>query len=182
MEGIFKNDKSLISAIKKGDKSAYAILFNTYYNKLCTYAYALAEDGKKAEDLTQDVLLKFWLNRKNLKIKTSLNAYLYKSVHNAYLDLYKKEQRSHKLVKQLQMEAVIEFEETDKGEKEKKLARLHSIISNLPEKRQEIFILNKLQNLKYKEIAKLRNISERTVESQIRTALITIRKAVSKES
>lgn len=180
MEPIFKNDQRLIVAIKKGDCAAYGMLFKTYYSRLCSYAYSLTEDGKKAEDLTQDVFLKLWVNRKKLNIQSSLNAYLYKSVHNAFLDLYKKEQKTHKLIKELQMEAVIEFEETDNGEKEKKLALLHAIISKLPEKRREIFVLNKFQNLKYKEIAKLRNISERTVESQIRSALITIRKAVSK--
>lgn len=176
-----EKDKILIIAIKKGDKSAYGMLFKTYYNKLCNYAYSLSEDGQKSEDLVQDVLLQVWLNRKKFKIHTSLNAYLYKSVHNAYLDLYRKEQRTFKLINELQMEAISEFEEIDKEDKEKKLARLHTIIGKLPKKRREIFILSKLQNMKYKEIAKLRNISERTVEAQIRSALITIRKAVSKK-
>jgi len=57
-------------------------------------------------------------------------------------------------------------------------AILQKLIAKLPQKRREIFILNKLENYKYREIAEIRNISERTVESQIRKALITLREEV----
>ncbi|MDC6367789.1 MULTISPECIES: RNA polymerase sigma factor [Flavobacteriaceae] len=179
---MYENDEKLINAIKKGDKTAYAVLYRAYYNKLCTYIYSLDEDGKRAEDIVQDVLLKLWVNRADLKIYSSLNAFLYRTAHNAYLDFYRKDKRRYALLRELRIEATIEFEATDNEEKETKLSRLRNIINQLPQKRKEIFILNKFQNFKYKEIAQMRNISERTVESQIRKAMSTIRKAVSKNN
>ncbi len=175
MESFFENDEKLIAAIKASNKHAYTFLYKAYYNKLCAYVYSLNDDGKQAEDIVQDVLLKFWVKRKAIKINSSLNAFLYRSVHNAYLDTYRKDRRKHKLIEELRLEAVMELEEKNYEEKEKKIIRLHQIINTLPKKRREIFILNKLKNLKYREIAELQKISVRTVESQIRKAMLTIR-------
>jgi len=175
MAYFFENNEKLIAAIKVGNKDAYAFLYNTYYSKLCTFIYSMCEDSKEAEDIVQNVLLKVWVNRKKIKVHTSLKSFLYRSVRNAYLDHYRKNQRKHKLIEELRLEAIIELEEQDYEEKEKKLIRLHQVINTLPKKRKEIFILSKLRNLKYREIAELQNISERTVENQIRKAMITLR-------
>lgn len=76
----------------------------------------------------------------------------------------------------LHIEAIVELEGLEKDSKEARLIALENAIEELPPKRKEIFILSKLKNYKYREIATMRNISESTVESQIRKAMITIRK------
>ncbi len=175
------NDNILAALLKKGDKDAYTVIYTTYYNKLCVYVYTLCNDSKKAEDIVQNVFTKLWVNRKKITIHSSLKAYLYRSAHNAFLDDCKTLQKRYKLADQLRMEAVIEFEEADNSTKDKRLKELYRTIDTLPKKRKQIFIMNKLQSLKYKEIAAILKISERTVESQIRKALITIRNVISSD-
>lgn len=170
------NDRDTINALKKGDKSVYTTIYKAYYDKLCRYCFSLSNDDKQVEDIVQDVLIDLWTRREKLNIKTSLNSYLYRAVHNKYIDLYRKETRKHSLINELRIEAIVELEGLEKDSIEVQLSALQKIIDQLPQKRKEIFILSKLNNYKYREIAEMRNISERTVETQIRKAMMTIRK------
>lgn len=173
------NDKAIIARLKKGDSDAFTQVYKAYYEKLCRYVYSLSSDEKIAEDIAQEQLMQLWVKRDSLNI-LSLNAYLYRSAFNKYINIYKQEQRKNSLINELRVDSLIEVENSSEQLKEKRLSILRKIIDDLPEKRREIFILSKINNYKYKEIAEMKNISERTVESQIRKALITIRLEVSK--
>ena len=168
-------EKDLLKAIKKGDKNAYSLLYAEYYNKLCKYVYSLSGRYKQAEDVVQDTLIDIWIKRDKLNINTSLNNYLYRSVHNRFINLHKKNLRKKMLIDMLRLEAVVELEGLEKGHKEMRLLALEKVIEQLPPKRKDIFTLSKLNNYKHKEIAAMRNISISTVESQIRKAMIFIR-------
>ncbi len=173
-------DKELIIAIKKGDKEAYSKLYLAYCTKLCKYIYSLSPNYKQAEDIVQDTLLDIWTRRDELNIKTSLNNYLYRSVHNKFINLYRKDMRRQSFLDGLYLdglytEAIVELDSLEQDNKEVRLSALQKIIDKLPQKRKEIFILSKLNNYKYREIAEMRNISERTVETQIRIAMMTVR-------
>lgn len=172
----FFNDKALISAIKKGDKKAYNKLYLNYCDKLCKYVYSLSPNQKQAEDIVQDTLIDIWIKREKLNIKTSLNNYLYRSVHNRFINIYRKEIKKQSTLNNLYIEAIEELDDLEESTKENRLKALERAINNLPPKRKDIFILSKLKNYKHKEIATMRNISESTIQTQIRKAMITIRK------
>ncbi|WP_346883506.1 RNA polymerase sigma-70 factor [uncultured Algibacter sp.] len=171
-------DSKLLERLRLGHKDAFTQIYKTYHAKLFRYVVSLSKDVTIAEDLVQEQLMQLWVNRETQSI-TSLNAYLYRSIYNKYLNFYNTEKRQLTLKETLRIEAIIEIENEDEDIKAKRLNAIKKIINNLPEKRKEIFILSKLNNYEYKEIAKMRNISERTVESQIRKALITIRHEIS---
>jgi RNA polymerase sigma-70 factor (ECF subfamily) len=65
------------------------------------------------------------------------------------------------------------IETSQSGEAEEKLQKL---INEIPERRREIFRLSRFEGLSYKQIAERLNISENTVDSQIRNALAFLRK------
>ncbi|MDO5981924.1 RNA polymerase sigma factor [Flavivirga spongiicola] len=170
------HSKDIIIAVKNGNHDAYSHLYRTYYDKLCKYIYSLTLDYKQAEDVVQDTLIDIWVKRDKLNINSSLNNYLYRSVYNKFINLSKKNIRKQLLLNELHMEAIVELEGLGEDRKEARLIAIEKIIEQLPPKRKEIFILSKLKNYKYKEIAVMRNVSVSTVESQIRKAMITIRK------
>ncbi len=177
---ILKADcEDIINDIKKGNKKAFSQVYNAYSDKLCKYIYSLSSDYKQAEDIVQDTLLDIWIKRENLNINTSLNNYLYRSVHNKFINQYKKSIRYKTLIDELRLEAIVELEELTETHKEIRLTALEKAIEQLPEKRRKVFKLSKLLNYKYKEIAVMCNISENTVESQMRKAMIFIRKQMS---
>lgn len=170
-------EKLLLKRLRLGDSDAYSEIYKIYHPKLFRYAYTLSKNTNLAEDIVQEQLMRLWTKKEKLDI-ASLNAYLYKLVFNGYMDYYSAEKRKLSLHEQLRMEAVMEVENTDTAQKEERLAILNKIIAQLPEKRREIFILNKLKNYEYREIAEIKGISVRTVEGQIRKALITIRSEI----
>lgn len=169
----------LLKRLKQGDKDAFTQIYSTYHPKLCRYLFSISRDETLSEDIVQEQLMHLWIKR-DTQIIVSLNAYLYRSVYNKFLNHCNTEKRQLSLKEKLRMQAVIEVESTDSTVNKKRLKLLKEIIEKLPEKRREIFILSKLNNYEYKEIAAMRNISERTVESQIRKALITIREEVAR--
>lgn len=173
-----QKEQQVIASLKKGDKHAFALIYSEYYAKLIRYIFAISDSDSQAEDVVQDTFLYIWKNHKKLKNEGAFSAYLYKCSHNFFIDKYRKESRRFKLIEQLRQEAFLELEYAEKEVKEKRLTALLKIIDQLPEKRKDIFILYKLNNYRYKEIADMRNISVRTVESQIRKALITIKQQV----
>lgn len=174
-----EKEEELLLQLRLGNKDAYTQIYNTYYSKLCRYAFSLSRNELISEDIVQEQLLLLWAKREEHVIHT-LNAYLYKSVYNKYMTSYHLEQRKISLREQLRMKVIIDIESTETNVNEERLTILKDIIAKLPEKQKEIFILSKLKSYEYKEIAVMKNISERTVESHIRKALITIRSEVSK--
>ncbi|OEK06129.1 hypothetical protein A8C32_19045 [Flavivirga aquatica] len=173
-----KQEEILLSQLKLGDKDAYTQIYITYHAKLCRYMFSLSGNASLSEDIVQEQLMQLWIKRETLSI-ASLNAYLYKSVYNKYMNFCNNEKRKISLREQLRMEVIIDIESSEAEINQERLSALKNIIDKLPQKRKEIFILSKLKNYEYKEIASMRNISERTVESQIRKALITIRHEIS---
>jgi len=178
MGNFYDDEEELISFLKKGDKDAFYQIYSFYYNRLCRYIISLSNGSDLTEDIVQDTLFDLWKRRERLSISSSLKGYLYTSAHNFFVDNYRKENRRRTLIERLHTEAVMEAELDDDEIIKLRKETLQKLIAKLPKKRREIFILNKLENYKYREIAVMRDISERTVESQIRKALITLREEV----
>ena len=74
-------DTSLLSAIQKGDRSAFDVLFQKYYSVLCTYCYRFVR-LEDAEEIVQDVMLWLWENRERPIVEYSLKQYLFKAVYH----------------------------------------------------------------------------------------------------
>jgi RNA polymerase sigma-70 factor, ECF subfamily len=164
------SDINMVDQIREGNTVVFKSLFESYYKKLCYFAWRMLDDQSEAEDLVQDVFVRIWQNRQQLNISRSLSAYLYHSVKNACLNQIK-----HRKVKleyaQYFTGATEEYSEntvTETGEL-KILIEIH--IRNLPPERQKIFVMSRKQGLKHKEIADELGISVKTVENQIAKAL-----------
>src|SRR5689334_18855250 len=67
------------------------MLFRTYYQSLCNYAYTFVRDREEAEEVVQSTFMNVWEKRDNLTIHTGVKPYLYAMVRNACLNLLKHE-------------------------------------------------------------------------------------------
>lgn len=172
----FENSK-LIIQLKKGDENAYGELIENYNHKLCLYANSLINDIGTSEDIVQNVFISVWEKRDNLRPELSLKSYLYKSVYNACINEYKKNQ----LVTSLEKKYIEELDgivEQDNDTMEKLIVSVKEAIQELPPKCKEIFLLSKKEGLTNIEIAAYLNISKNTIERQINIAFKKIRKSV----
>lgn len=159
-----------------GDITAFEMLFRTYYQPLCHYAYSFLQDREDAEEIVQSTFLLIWEKRETLAIRNSVKPYLYAMVRNACLNVIKHE-------KIRQRHAGEEMALGDRGHD----TVTHAVISNeleyrikeameeLPEQCRMVFKLSRFEELKYSEIAEQLNISIKTVENHMGKALRIMR-------
>jgi len=162
--------------INNGDATAYQYLFSEYYSWLCNYVLKLSGNSSVSEDIVQEVFMNLWTKRSQIVINSSIKNYLFRSCHNEFLQFVKKEKRRMDFLDEIRLKVLFEnYELESQRIHEERLDKLDFFIDQLPPKRKEIFIKNKLERKKYKEIAQELNISLKTVESQMSKALRFLR-------
>lgn len=128
-------------------------------------------DQSAAENIVQDVFVKFWENRTGLNINVSLKSYLYTSVKNHCLNFIKRENVLNPFDENTEIVATMTDAADGQLEKSELIRDVHDAVSRLPGKCREIFVMCKFDGLSYKEIAEVQNISINTVKTQLRRAM-----------
>ncbi len=175
MKQVYSDNDNLIAELKNGREVAYAFLVDTYNHKLCVYAMGLTNDKDMAEDIVQNVFIRIWEMRKNLKATFSIKSYLYKSVYNEFIDQNRKRQSVTALEKKY-IEELDQIVEVDEDRLERLILLIRQEIENLPPKCKRIFFMSKEEGLSNIEISERLNLSKKTVEAQITKAFKMIRK------
>ncbi|MEM9363472.1 MAG: RNA polymerase sigma-70 factor [Bacteroidota bacterium] len=174
------NEQRLIGMLKKGEVQAYEYLFKEYYDWLCNYIFQLSGDRNLSKDIVQEVMVRLWEKRKQLSIRGSLKGYLFKSCHNQFLQELRKDRKQPDLLDRIRWDAICECYFEQKEEDTSLVRpRLEELLDKLPPKCKEIFVMNKLERRKYREIAQHMGISIKTVENQMSKALRIIRENAS---
>ena len=181
MRGNFESQSVLIEGLKQGNEGAYEYLVEHYHNRLCVYAHSLIRDDLMAEDIVQSVFVQVWEKRHKLKHDFSLENYLYKSVHNKFIDQYRKGKAVMALEKKYIEALELAVEEKDELQEQKILGILFNAIYELPPKCQQIFLMSKKEGLTNIEISEYLNVSKKTVEGQITKAFGILREKLGKK-
>jgi RNA polymerase sigma-70 factor, ECF subfamily len=165
----------LFEKIKAGDEKAFEALFRRYYAHLCLYATQILKNPSAAEEIVQELFVRFWEKREETEIETSLKNYLFRAVKNHCLNYIKHNQIKREYSQKFLAENEPFSAEYDFESQTELFRKIEESISALPEKRQEIFRLSRQEGLKYREIAEKMNISIKTVETQMGLAIKTLR-------
>jgi RNA polymerase sigma-70 factor (family 1) len=168
------NVKVLLNGIASGDERAFRDLYYLYYEKLFSFARWYVNSAEVAEDVVSDVFFNLWKGRTTIADITYFETYIYAAVKNGCFNILKSSyhQRVSLIVDELSMEAYIEPDSPDTKAMYNQLSdAVTAAINHLPERCRLIFKLVKEDNLKYKEIAEILDISPRTVETQVAIAL-----------
>ncbi len=170
------NENQLLETLKAGQITAFEMLFRTYYQPLCSYAYTFVQDKDEAEEIVQSTFISLWEKKETLEIRTAVRPYLYAMVRNACLNVLKHEKvkKEHAAV-QLAMgerssDSVARMVMASELE-----TRIYEAMDTLPEQCRLVFKLSRFEELKYSEIAEHLNISIKTVENHMGKALKLMR-------
>ena len=147
-------------------------IFHENYASLCNYAAVMIKDKHNAEDIVQSVFIQLWENEKIFQLEHA-ETYLLKCVRYKCIDFLRSPQR-HKTI-QLSDLPNMGREDNHNLKEEEILPLLHFFTSKLPPKTQQVFLMSRNLGLTYKEIAKELNVSVKTVENQMGTALKKLR-------
>lgn len=175
----FSDIEQIIVRLKNEDKSAIDDLFGYYYPRLYHFSKSILKIENEIDDILQEVFVKIWLNRHKIGNPETFNSYIFTITKNEVLNLIRSNLRDHTFKDQLFQHAVaeeylnsapLEYEEIKTG--------IDKIVANLPEKRQQVFILSRTEGLSNREIAEKLNISEKTVEDHITHAIKQIKNSM----
>ena len=161
---------------KTSSKQDFENLFAYYYAPLCGYAFKILKKKESCEEITQDLFLKLWEERKTLEIE-NIKAYLYRSTYHQCLHSIEHQKVKQKHQHYEQYNADI-YPSPEEGMMLDELYHVYQTeLKNMPQKTQKIFTLSRDADLKYSEIAHQLSISIKTVEAHISKALKTFRMA-----
>jgi len=145
--------------------------FNTHAKDLKRFLFFKTQDMDLAEDILQDTFIKLWENCENVTF-SKLKSYLYTVANNIFLNNIK-----HQKVVQKHKTNSLRIVENETPEfllvEKEFLHKIERVIESLPQKEREVFLLNRIEKKKYKEIAEMLNISIKTVEKRMHFALKT---------
>ncbi len=150
------------------NKLVFKKIYDKYADEIQNYLFFRFRDLTTCEDVLQEVFLKLWKNCDKVNYD-KVRSYLFTAAKNTFIDIKKHE----KIVREYQKKPVADrtnenpefllIEEEFKQQVEK-------AINALSEKQKEVFVMRKIEKLKYKQIAEKLGISEKAVEKRLKMA------------
>lgn len=174
-------DSELFEAIILNDQKAFNQLFERHWFKVYSVAYKYVKDEESALEIVHDIFLNIWTRREQLQIN-SFKSYVITAA--SYHGIRKKQTTAGvpvQYVEDYENESLLIAHpyahnqgELNIGEKEVN-DTIESLLNNLPKRCREIYYMSRRDHLSISEIAEQLNISKRTVENQLTTALKHLR-------
>ena len=176
------NDKEMIRRLKKGNIEAFNQIFYAYSSKLYHFAYGYLKSKEDAEEMVQEIFLKIWDKRTNIKEEYQFRSYLFSIAFN-YI---KKYFRSEALINKYIEFATPDNPETEQTHEDVNYASLKlmvdQLVERMPEKRKAVFIKSRFEGKNAKDISEEMNISQSTVENHLNQALRFLRQHLKDEA
>lgn len=178
---MLNNEKELLQHIAGGDQKAFQVIFDHYWDSILANTIYITKSVSQAEDLTQEIFIKIWLNREKLLEVQHFDAYLYKVAKHLIVDNLRK--RILPVIPTPVFNVYFEDESlTPQGLMElTELDRLiNEAISQLPVQMQTAFKLSRFDGLSHEQIAAKMNISRNSSQTYVARALVQIRSYLAK--
>ena len=179
-------DQELITGILNHKKPVIQFLVNKYHKQVIKTAFHFVHDMDDAEDIAQDVCVEILESLSQFKKNASLSTWIYRVTVNKSLNFVRKNKRKQ-LVNQFEtffhradgnassMTSEPSVNDNSYEDKERKQI-LDNAINSLPENQKTAFILSKYEELSYKEITEIMNLSLASVESLLQRAKQNLQK------
>ncbi|TCI91365.1 RNA polymerase sigma factor [Tenacibaculum sp. M341] len=170
-----------IRKIIEGNQKAFESFYYETHQRLYTFIFSKTHDKDLSQEILQKAYIILWENRSKIKPEQHFfEAYLFKVIRVELVKNYKRK------ISEQQANLIFEQQRTLNNEKDpiiiKGIAaneiKISDILSKLPEKQRSVFELIKLQGLSYLEAAQELKVSKRTVESNLREAILRLKKIV----
>lgn len=149
-------------------------LFETNFAPLRNYLFYRCGNTEVATDIAQEAFLKIWEKGDSIQPEI-VKGLLYKIAGNLFVSHYRKEKRSFEF-----FENYIFDTKTQSPEDEMTFNQLkesyQKTLDRMREKQRTVFLMSRVENLKYAEIAETLGISQKAVEKRMNAALEHLRK------
>ena len=173
-------DKELLERVSEDDSTAFTILYRRYWEEMFIVAAKALREKTDAADVIQDVFLSLWNRRHDLKIEGTLTNYLhtavrYKAIHHIEKNVTRRDYLA--VLADVSVNWLPPNAEVDLQLEELQKA-LSTVVTSMPPRMQQVYILSRQQQLSHKEIAEQLSVSVETVKKHIQHALQLIKAAL----
>jgi RNA polymerase sigma-70 factor (ECF subfamily) len=158
-------EADLVRKTQAGDRQAFAVLIERYWDGLYRWLYHLGHNRHAAEDLAQDTFLKALGAINTFQAGSNFRAWIYRIAYNRFLNTRRAEGR----VRQRFPENLPDL---DDGPVEQAMSReglrlLARAVGRLPAEFRSAFLLRAEQGLSFREIAAVMNVTEETARWRV---------------
>ncbi|MBC8054202.1 MAG: sigma-70 family RNA polymerase sigma factor [Sphingobacteriaceae bacterium] len=168
----------LWEASKAGDAKAYSALHSELYPKLFNYALKIVKDDQVADDLLQEVFLKFWSKRNQIGVINNISSYFYQSTRFIVIN-YLRDIKNQQLKLDQMPEPDIQFSSEEiimERESSRQLKYvIQTLLNSLPARQREIVYLRFYEECSYEQIVQITGIRYQSVVNHIYRAVQTMR-------
>lgn len=174
-------DRDLVLRLIAGEQMAFELLFHRYKNKVNGFVVKAAPSQIDPDEVVQKVFIKIWMQRDKINPDKSFSSFLFTIARHELVDQLRTAVNrklyfvGDEMISDLQLSEP--SADTIRIELEEKV---HRLITELPERRRQMFELSRYKGLSYRQIAAQLDVSENTVDTQIRLALKFLREEVLK--
>ena len=174
----------LISGIKSGDESAFRELVETFQKQVFNTCNALVHNTHDADDLSQEVFIEVFRSAGNFRGNSKLSTWIYRIAVNKSLNHIRQLKRRNWLqsfedffIKKCPQYSADDISLPSETIMNSQLAsQLHKAIDSLAENQRTAFLLNKYEELSYRQIAEVMQTTVPAVESLIHRAKLNLQK------
>ncbi|MFT5736979.1 MAG: RNA polymerase sigma-70 factor (family 1) [Maribacter sp.] len=156
-------------------ESVYNGIFKDTSKTIFNYIYYKFGNEEKAHDAVQEAFIKLWENCAKVPPKKA-KSFLYTVANNLYLNVLKAEKvrlkYADKSLKTTNENPEFIMEENQFQEK------LDAALNSLPKNQRATFLMNRIDGLKYTEIAELEGVSIKAIEKRMHLALKSLREKI----
>jgi len=171
----FKLEK-VLTGLSEEQESSLEELFNYYYPRLYDFSKSFLKLEQGIDDILQEVFIRIWHNRKKISDPGTFNSFIFTITRNLLLNELRSRLNQNNLKEEIRRLSIAQ-EYTNSGEPDYNdfKNRIDQIISELPERQKEVFILSRTEGLSHKEIARKLEITTKTVEYHISLAIKSLK-------
>jgi RNA polymerase sigma-70 factor (family 1) len=174
-------ESKIISLLADDSEYAFQLIYDRYRNRIYKLAIQYLKSPVLAQEVVQDVFLKLWFERRNLKPGSPIEAWIFTVAKNNLLNKLKKVANEWKAVQNWKVtQSFIDNNLMEKMELDQCRQIIKAAIAGLPEQQRKVYQLVRQQNLSYLETAQLLNISPLTVKTHLSRALESLKNFILK--
>ncbi len=153
------NQQDYWTSFVKGDKKSFSLLYDLHYESLMSYATKFSSDTSFIEEAVQDLFVKLWQNKSNLKQPESIKYYLFKALRNTILNKIKLSSKEVYVGCESDMLAFdLQIDPSQNDGKEQWDYLSKKFMYKLTDHQKEAVYLFYVEGMNYKEIADLLHI------------------------
>jgi len=151
-------------------------IFDTHFNSIRNYIYYRSGDKDLATDVAQETFMKLWEKRQEL-VNGNIKALLFKIAGDLFISNLRKNNVAMKY-RAIVMPEELSESPYDLMHYKELLQNYGKALESLPEKQRSVFLMSRMDGLKYQEISDIVGVSIKAVEKRMKNALEYLRKAI----